>query len=621
MLIERTAQPSFLQAYRTIVQERAARAHTPGAVAQPAAGRATQWVEVVADEVGEVLVQAMAINGVDYLFFSSGSDIMWYQESVVKLRSTGRPAPRLLNMLHEGPNLSAACGYSMVSGRPSVTAAHVEVGLLNYGGALHNAWRGGYPVLITTGKTPSSYGGTARGDRDQWVFWFQDFSDYGQIVRNYVKWDHDLHVYDNPGLIASRALQVVMTEPQGPAYLSISRDVAMTRVHGGRFPTAVQMGVPDPPAGDPDAIRRAARLLLDAQNPLVIAQQLGRDPRAVPRLVELCERLGLPYSAPRAERMNFPTTHPLFEGGPRLDEADVVLVLEATVPWLPGYQEPSPHARVIAIGLDPAASRYLHYEFTADLRIEADCATVLDQLLDETDRLLTEARRRAIAERKERIAAASRARREALDRRALSLAGNRPIAPAYLAYELGRALAEDAILLDEAVGNSANVQNYFHTSTPGSFYRSGGSSGGWGTGAAFGAKLAAPSRQVAIACGDGFFLYSVPYAALWAGVKYRIPFLTVVFQNLAYSTGTTSLARFYPEGYSLREQDFEGGWIEPPPDLARMAESVGAYGENVSEPEQVRPALQRALKLVDEGVPAVVAVRLPQLIKETMVRD
>src|SRR5690606_14292379 len=145
----------------------------------------------------------------------------------------------------------------------------------------------------------------------------------------------------------------------------------------------------------------------------------------------------------------------------------------------------------------------------------------------------------------------------------------------------------------------------------GSFFRSGGASGGWGPGAAFGAKLAAPERLVALATGDGFFLYGVPYAALWSAVKYAAPFLTVVYQNRAYSTGTVALGKFYPEGYSVRQTDFEGGLIDPAPDLAKLAESVGAYGENVEEPEQVRPALERGVKMVEQGVPAVIAVRLP----------
>jgi len=105
----------------------------------------------------------------------------------------------------------------------------------------------------------------------------------------------------------------------------------------------------------------------------------------------------------------------------------------------------------------------------------------------------------------------------------------------------------------------------------------------------------------------------VPYASLWAAAKYNAPFLTLVFQNRAYSTGTTAVARHYPEGYSVRENDFEGGLIDPPVDLAKLAEASGAHGENVTDPGEVLPALQRAVKMVRGGTPALVSVEVTPL--------
>src|SRR5262245_17450353 len=202
------------QALLADIATRAERAQNPGAVSRPASGMETRWVEIGADEFSDAVVQSMAINGVDYLFFSSGSDIGFYQEAVVKARALGRPAPRLLNMLHENGNMNAAIGYTMVSHRPTATAAHVDVGTLNYGGAVHNAWRDEAPILMTVGMPPLSYGRTRRGGRDQQVFWPQELADYGQIVRQYVKWDHALSPLDNPAYVVSRALQLALAERQ-----------------------------------------------------------------------------------------------------------------------------------------------------------------------------------------------------------------------------------------------------------------------------------------------------------------------------------------------------------------------------------------------------------------------
>ncbi len=609
------------QALLRDVEARAAAAHSPGAARQPVLGGQARWVEVHADEVADAVVQAMAINGIDYLFFSSGSDIGFYQEATVKARVLGRPTPRLLNMLHEGPNLNAAIGYALVAHRPVATAAHVEVGTLNYGGALANAWASDAPVLITAGQPPLSYGGSRRGARDQNVFWCQEHPDYGQIVRQFVKWDHVLSPLDNPGVVVGRALQMALTPRRGPTYLVLPRDVAMLPLEGARFPSLAQLGVPDAPAPDPDAVRQAARWLVEARNPLVLPRKAGATAAGAAALRRLCELLALPSNEARKERMNLPTDHPLSEAGPRIDQADVILVVENDTPWLPGIDDPHPDAKIIWLGIDPVQSRFVNYEFPGSLRIIADAAKGLDALADEAERLLDAAARGRIADRFEQCRTRHLERRAALERVAREAATQRPISPKWLSYQLGQVLDDDCILLEDSVGNSANVQNYCPTRQPESFFRNSGSSGGWGVAAGFGAKLAAPDKTVVVACGDGFFLYSVPYAPLWAGAKYSAPFLTVVYQNLAYSTGSTALKRHYPEGYSIRESDFEGGLIDPPPDLAKMAESVGCYGENVADPAQVGPALRRALQVVRDGTPAVVAVRLPQLMIETQERD
>ena len=609
------------QALLADIRARGERAHSPGAVQRPASGAESRWVEIHADEFADAVVQSMAINGVDYLFFSSGSDIGFYQEASVKARELGRPAPRLLNMLHENGNMNAAIGYAMVSHRPVATAAHVEVGTLNYGGAIHNAWRDEVPILMTAGMPPLSYGRTRRGGRDQNVFWAQELYDYGQIVRQYVKWDHALNPLDNPAYTVSRAIQLALAERQGPTYLTIPRDVAMLPLEGLRFPSVAQLGLPAPPSGDPDSLRQAVRLLVEARNPLVLPRKAGRTAAGAAALQALCELLALPVAqAGRKERMNFPTDHPLCESGPALGEADVILVVDNDTLWLPGIQEPNPDAKIIWLSVDPIQSRFVNYEFPATLHIAADPGRGLAQLAQEAEHLLGAGDRDRIADRLERCRVRHQERWAALERTAQQAAQQRPISPKWLSYQLGQALDDDCLLIEDTVGNAINVQSYCPSRVPESFFKNAGTSGGWGVSAGFGAKLAAPDKTVVVTSGDGFFLYSVPYAALWAGAKYGAPYLTVVYQNLAYSTGSTNLKTHYPEGYSIKVGDFEGGLIDPPPDCAKMAESVGCYGENVSDPAEVGPALQRALKVVRDGTPAVVAVRLPQLMVETQER-
>jgi acetolactate synthase-1/2/3 large subunit len=164
------------------------------------------------------------------------------------------------------------------------------------------------------------------------------------------------------------------------------------------------------------------------------------------------------------------------------------------------------------------------------------------------------------------------------------------------------------------------VQSYHRRTQPGTYFQSGGSSGGWGAGAAFGAKLARPDADVILTSGDGYLMFGEPLAALWSAAHYKAAFLTVIFLNRSYSTGTNGLKSTYPEGTAVETGNYEGGIFDPPPDFARLAEAGNGYGETVREPEQVGPALRRGLDAVRKGSPAIIAVWLPTLVEEMSMR-
>jgi acetolactate synthase-1/2/3 large subunit len=149
-------------------------------------------------------------------------------------------------------------------------------------------------------------------------------------------------------------------------------------------------------------------------------------------------------------------------------------------------------------------------------------------------------------------------------------------------------------------------------SRPGSLFSQPGSSGGWSPGAALGAKLAAPERDVISICGDGFYMFSTPAPALWAARHHKAPFMVVIYQNRSYTTGTLAVTGKFPDSYA-QKAGFPGGYFDPPIDFAKEAEAAGAYGENVRDPAEVAPALQRGLKEIRSGRPAVISVWLPRL--------
>ncbi len=577
-----------------------------------------RWGEYAADEWSDALVAALKLGGVDYLYFVSGSEIAFWQEATLKAERNGWPSPRLITVLHEGVALNAAMGSAMVTGQPAATAVHVDVGTLNYGGGLHTAWRGSYPVLMTAGTGPRAYPGSMEGARNNNIQWVQEPRDQGEILRQYTKMDHRLEYQDNPGLIVSRLLQVAMSEPKGPVYLSVPREMAMLPLPGSiRFPTRDVLGVARRSWPDPADARTVAEWLIKADNPSIYTGRSGRNPESVEALVQLAELLALPVMELGVqEQVSFPSTHPLYGTGPLPRDADAMLLMECVAPWTSPEATPRRDAKIAWVDVDPVQSRYKTWEYTADMWLPVDATSAARAIYEAATSLLTQSDMSRIADRRARLEDRKRQQVAAAEERALRAGKRRPMHPMWVAYELGKVLEPDAIVLNDALSNGGHVRTYHKRSQPGVHFSSGGSSGGWGPGAAFGAKLASPDRDVVLATGDGFFVYGTPLAALWSAEHYKAPFLTVVFVNRCYSTGTTGAKATYPEGVMAETNTFEGGVFDPPPDFAKLAEAGNGYGETVREPEEVGPALRRGLEQVRKGTPAIIAAYLPTLVEE-----
>ena len=577
-----------------------------------------RWGEYAAEEWADAIVASMKLGGVDNLFFVSGSEIAFYQESIAKAHHRGWPAPRLLTVTHEGVALNAALGSAMVSGQPAATAVHVDVGTFNYGGALHTAWRGGYPVLITAGTGPRAYPETMPGARNNTVQWVQEPRDQGEIVRQYTKLDHRMEHQDNPGFMVSRLLQVAMSEPKGPVYLSVPRESAMQAISGAaRFPTRDELGIARPAWPDPADARRIAEWLVQADNPSIYTGKSGRNPESVQELVRLAELLAVPVmDIGRFDRVNFPTTHPLYGTGPRPNDADAMVFFECVAPYMYAHDMPRRGSKIVMVDVDPVLSRYKTMEVRADLHLPVDAASAARAIYEAATSMLSASDMSRIAERRARLEARKEEQARAAEQRAQDAAGRRPIHPRWVGYQLGQILEPNALLLDDSLSNRVHVAAYHRRDQAGTYFESGGSSGGWGAGAAFGAKLARPDADVVLATGDGYLMFGTPLAALWAAAHYKAAFLTVVFVNRSYSTGTTGLRGTYPEGVAVEIGDYEGGIFDPPPDFAKLAEAANCYGETVREADEVGPALRRGLEQTRRGTPALVAVMLPTLVEE-----
>ena len=264
-----------------------------------------------------------------------------------------------------------AHGYAMITGRPQAVMVHVIVGGANALGGIINAARANVPILMTAGRTPLTEGDLP-GARDRQIHWAQESFDQGTMFREWVKWDYELRNVAQLESVVDRALAVACTEPQGPVYLALPREVLAEKQETFEYAESSRAGKPAALMPDPASIEEAARLLASARQPLVIARAAGRDPDAVPALVAFAEVFGAPVVDHFHTYVNFPQDHALhagFDATADLEAADVIVVLESDAPWFPKLKNPSPDARIIHIGVDPLYSRYPIRSFPCDVAL------------------------------------------------------------------------------------------------------------------------------------------------------------------------------------------------------------------------------------------------------------
>ncbi|GGM45960.1 thiamine pyrophosphate-requiring protein [Dactylosporangium sucinum] len=552
--------------------------------------------------VAGMLLETLARNGVDRLWFCSGSELVPLQEAAARARHHGIAVPQLAMTVHEHVAISAAMGESMVTGRPAAVVAHADLGPLNFGAELHTALRGQYPLVLISG-----YPATHPQRRTSQAFWNQQRWDQGGLFRQYTKWDYKLASYDDVGLVLARAMQVALTPPRGPVYLAVPAEVLAQDLAEGLVTGVDQLAVPRLGEGDGEGIREIARRILAARRPLILTDRVGTDAAAVAALDELAAEFAVSVVATR-HRMNLRDDHRSRWGAPRLDEADTVLVLDHSLPWIPADRAPAAGTWIAFVGVDPICAQIPLYEFPADLRLFADLSAFLPALLEELRRQRTASAAERIAVRAEQHERA-RVRGFADRARAVSEAMAGPvITPTVLGAALNEITEPEDIFVEE-LGDTAGL---VHRSVAGTLFMNGGSSLGWATSGAMGARLASGDRPTVCATGDGGYLFGVANAALWTQSRMDAPVLTVIANNRGYRTGTSHVDSYYPDGYASRAGDYNGGSIDPPPDYGAEARAAGAFGARATTPAELREALRAARDAVERRrVPAVVDAWMP----------
>ncbi|MEW6664541.1 MAG: thiamine pyrophosphate-requiring protein [Thermodesulfobacteriota bacterium] len=556
---------------------------------------ANEKIKIKVETVAEAYLELLALRGFEYFFGNPGTDFASIIDAFAHREKEGKLFPRPIAVPHEIVLMGMAHGYYQATGKPQVVMVHVGVGAANAVGGLLAASRERIPVLFTAGRTPITEEGSP-GSRSRYIHWGQEYFDQAGMIREHLKWDYELRTPAQLESVVDRALTAAMSEPRGPVYLMLPREVLCTPLEEievlPRFRYDLPTFYPDP-----IKIQKAADLLVKAEFPLIVTSSVGRNPEAVAGLRDLAEAGAIGIVSFNPEYMNFPTRHPCylgFEAAPYLQETDLILALDCDVPWYPNTAKPKNSAIVIQAGIDPLFLRYPIRSFPSDLTLHGDPALVLSAL------------REAVARHPARNDDAMRTRATRLGevhtklllgwrKNAVGCAADTPLDYEWVSYKVNEILRDDVIVVNELGIRPTQLER----TQPGTYYGHPHAGFlGWSLGAALGIQLASPGKTVVATVGDGAYMFSVPSACHAVAAAYQLPLLIIVYNNRSWNQVKLATRSVHPQGWAVRTNRFPMSSMPVSGQYEKFCEAFGGYGETVQAPEQLGPALDRALHAV-----------------------
>ena len=548
------------------------------------------------------LAQAQALGCVRYLFANTGTD---HGPLIEALAKAAKEDPRDIQPIvvpHELAAVSMAHGYYNVTQYPQMVLVHTLPGTANALGGLINANSSNVPLFLLAGRTPITEG-ELRGGKSQNIHWRQESRDQGGIVREFVKWDYELRTNQNLPAVVARAYKIAMSEPRGPVYLTLPREWLCEVMESTQVISEPLVPASKPQA-DPAVLEQVAELLLGAESPLIVTKYLGRNPEAVAHLVALAEALSIPV-VQNLNYVNFPTDNPLYVGNQTLKyakDADVLFFMDIDVPWEPPRRDAiRSDVKIIHLERDPLFTGIPGWGFPADLPVTA-CSEIALPVLNSIIKNKLAAGggdKGKLAERRKKTEAEHNALMREIASSIDAAKNQKPINPLWASKCIGDVMDDKTIIFNETV--TSKLAEVIPLNRPGSQFSTPPAGHlGWALGAAVGAKLGAPDATVIAAVGDGSYMFSAPTACHFTAQKYRIPFLTVVYNNQVWNASIAAARGLYPDGVARKTNNFPGTDLSPSPQFELTAQACGAYAERVEEPDQIPRALERALKAVKE---------------------
>jgi acetolactate synthase-1/2/3 large subunit len=554
---------------------------------------------------------------IEYVCANTSNTVRGMQESIINYG--GNHKPEFLTCTHEEIATAMAHGYFKIEHKPLISMAHGTVGLMHATMALYNAYCDRVPLIFIGGMTSDA------AERD-WPNsgWHHAAQDAGAIARDFLKWDDQPISLQHFAESAVRGYRVAMTPPMGPVMLMLDSELQERPIptDNPSGPLHIpKLSIPTPPQGDSGAVAELARLLVNAKSPMIVADLYASSQESVDRLVELAELLQAPVSG--GGRMNFPSHHPL-SGRPPIGEVDLILALNVQDIYglthafqdkigNPQLNLASANLKVVSLSVlnSPQRSNFQDFQRFADidLAISGDPEATMPTLLEAVKRLLTDDLRRNFQQRGAKLAAAKQTSRNAARQSAAYAWDASPISTSRLSMELYEQVKnEDWSFAVNGIGvPTATWKFEKHYQSIGSM---GGGGIGYGPPAAVGAALANRKygRLTVAILGDGDMMYTS--GAFWTAAHHRIPLLAVMHNNRSYHQEIMHMQRMGNRRNRGADRARIGcEMTDPNIDFAKLAQSLGCYAEGpITNPNELGPALKRAVAVVKKGEPALVDV-------------
>ncbi|KAH9906408.1 thiamine pyrophosphate enzyme, N-terminal TPP binding domain-containing protein [Xylariomycetidae sp. FL2044] len=558
--------------------------------------------------------------GITHCFVNLGSDHPSIIEAMVKgQREAKGNFPRIITCPNEMVAMSMADGYARLTGKPQCVIVHVDVGTQGLGAAVHNASTGRAPVLVFAGLSPYTIEGEMRGSRTEYIHWVQDVPDQKQIISQYCRYAGEIKTGKNVKQMVNRALQFAKSDPQGPAYLVGAREAMEEDIN----PYSLEQGVWDPVelgGLPPGASKAIAEALLGAETPLLITGYSGRNQKIPAALVELANTVkGLRVLDTGGSDMCFPASHPgwlglRFGNDSWIQQADVIVLLNCDVPWIPTQCKPKDGTKIFHIDVDPLKQMMPVFYLPAQHRYRADALAAVEQITSDATKLASNYDVQTMDKKWAALEASYKERLDTIGSKTTP-AEDGSFGCGHLCKTLRSLCPEDTIWAIEAVTLTAFVHDNLQPKLPGSWINCGGGGLGWSGGGALGIKLASDvenggkGKFVVQIVGDGTFLFSVPGSVYWIARRYKIPVLTIVLNNKGWNAPRKSLLLVHPDGLGSAATNEEINIsFDPVPDFSGIAKAAAGgdlFAAKVDNIADLEKTIKQAIDVVQGGQSAV----------------